>query len=210
MKLLIIDDHPLLRDGFEAWIQTATPGTTVLQAKDASQGYELAASNTDLDAIVLDLELHGIQGYEALAELGRSHPNIPVIVLSHSEDPRDVRKSLAAGALGYVPKSASQQVLLAAIQLVISGALYIPPLVLEEREQHGGTNAKSLTDTSVLSARQIEILRLLSQGLPNKTIAVRLGLSVKTVKTHVSAVFKALNVVNRTQAAAAGRDAGLI
>jgi DNA-binding NarL/FixJ family response regulator len=205
MKLLIIDDHPLFRDGFEAWIQTAAPGTIVLQAKDADQGFELADANSDLDAIVLDLELHGIPGHEALARFANKLPNTPVIVLSHSEDPRDVRKSFASGALGYVAKSASQQVLLAAIRLVMSGELYIPPLILEERGEHC-----ALVDTSALSARQIEILRLLSQGLPNKIIAAKLDLSVKTVKTHVSAIFKILGVVNRTQAASAGREAGLI
>jgi two-component system, NarL family, nitrate/nitrite response regulator NarL len=210
MKLLIIDDHPLLRDGLVAWLQQAAPEANVLQAKDAREGFDTAERNEDLDVILLDLELPGLKGIEALAEFNRRYPNIPVIVLSTSEDPRHVRDSLASGALGYVPKSASQQVLLAAIRLVMNGDLYVPPLILSKEMQFGDNQSEVLQSSTALSQRQIEILRLLSAGLPNKSIAKELGLSIKTVKTHISAIFKALDVVNRTQAAAAGRDAGLI
>jgi len=210
MKLLIIDDHPVLRDGLAALLTQAGPATEVLRAKDANQGFVLADGNTDLDVIILDLEMPGMKGIEALSEFRRKHPTIPVIVLSSSEDPQDVRRSLAAGALGYVPKSASQQVLLSAIRLVLNGDLYIPPLILDDNRPAAGFQPGKPAVTPLLTQRQIEILRLVSEGLPNKTIAANLNLSVKTVKVHVSAIFKALNVVNRTQAASAGRMAGII
>jgi DNA-binding NarL/FixJ family response regulator len=212
MKVLIVDDHPVLRDGFSALLQHAGPDNTVLQARDASEGLALADNCPDLDVIILDLEMPGMKGLQALAEFGRKRPDVPVIVLSSSEDPQDVRQSLASGALGYVPKSASQNVLLAAIRLVLDGNLYIPPLILAEgpRSVAQGARRTESDGNQLLTERQIEILQLLSEGMPNKIIAARLDLSEKTVKVHITAIFKALNVVNRTQAAVAGRKAGII
>jgi two-component system nitrate/nitrite response regulator NarL len=212
MKLLIVDDHPVLRDGLAALLLQLGPDTTVLQARDASEGIALVESHIDLDVIILDLAMPGMKGLQALSEFGHKRPDLPVIVLSSSEDPRDVRQALASGALGYVPKSASQQVLLSAVRLVLNGDLYIPPLILDdpssaiEREISGADGSRD----RLLTARQIEILILLSEGKPNKTIAAALTLSEKTVKAHISAIFKTLNVVNRTQAAIAGRKAGII
>jgi two-component system nitrate/nitrite response regulator NarL len=212
MKLLIVDDHPVLRDGLAALLLQLGPDTTVLQARDASEGIALVGRHIDLDVIILDLAMPGMKGLQALTEFGRTRPELPVIVLSSSEDPRDVRLALASGALGYVPKSASQQVLLSAVRLVQDGNLYIPPLILGDPSsviQRETSGADDRRDRS-LTARQIEILILLSEGKPNKTIAAALTLSEKTVKAHISAIFKALNVVNRTQAAIAGRKAGII
>jgi two-component system nitrate/nitrite response regulator NarL len=212
MKLLIVDDHPVLRDGLVALLQQASPGTTVLQARNANEGLALADGCADLDVILLDLEMPGMKGSEALSEFGRKRPDVPVIVLSSSEDARDVRQSLASGALGYVPKSASQHVLISAIRLVLNGELYVPPLILDDRTPQATTEVQGAKPerASLLTPRQIEVLRLLSEGMPNKTIATTLDLSVKTVKVHITTIFKALNVVNRTQAAVAGRKAGLI
>jgi two-component system nitrate/nitrite response regulator NarL len=212
MKLLIVDDHPVLRDGLAALLQQAGPDTAILQARNALEGLALADSCTDLDVIILDLEMPGMKGLQALSEFGRKRPDVPVIVLSSSEDPRDVRQSLASGALGYVPKSASQQVLLSAIHLVLNGDLYIPALILDEDSIPAGQRMRSVGPQGArsLTQRQIEILRLLSEGMPNKTIATTLDLSVKTVKVHITTIFRALNVVNRTQAAVAGRKAGII
>ena len=212
MKVLIVDDHPVLRDGFSALLRNADPENTVLQARDAREGLALAEGISDIDVIVLDLEMPGMKGLEALAEFGRKLPDVPVIVLSSSEDPHDVRQSLAAGALGYVPKSASQNVLLSAIKLVLDGDLYVPPLILAESTRlTAGRHPKATSEgTQLLTTRQIQILQLLSDGSPNKTIAARLGLSEKTIKVHISAILKALNVMNRTQAAVAARKAGII
>lgn len=212
MKVLIIDDHPMLRDGLAAVLQQADPQTSVLQARDANEGLALADDNADLDLVILDLQLPGMEGVEAISEFARRRPGVRILILSSSEDPRDVRRSLAAGALGYVPKSAGQQLLLSAIRLVMNGDFYIPPLMLDEKPRADTSRAANAdaVGTPVLTDRQIEILQLLSEGMPNKTIATSLKLSEKTVKVHVTAIFKTLNVVNRTQAAAAGRKAGLI
>jgi len=130
MKLLIVDDHPVLREGLAALLRQAGPETDVLLASDAGEGLALVELHVDLDAVVLDLMMPGMDGWRAITEFGRKRPELPVIVLSSSEDPQDARKALALGALGYVPKSASQHVLLQAIRIVLNGDLYVPPLVL--------------------------------------------------------------------------------
>jgi two-component system nitrate/nitrite response regulator NarL len=212
MNVLVVDDHPVLREGIAALLRQAGPDTVVHQGSDVAGGLQLAAERSDLDVIVLDLMMPGMSGMDAIAEFGRVRPDVPVIVLSSSEDPRDVRKALAQGALGYVPKSASQHTLVSAIRLVLDGELYVPPLVLNEISdtashqlgQSGRGGGTTLTE------RQVEVLRRLSEGQPNKIIAHELELSEKTVKAHITAIFKALNVVNRTQAAVVGRQMGLI
>lgn len=212
MKLLIVDDHPVLRAGLVALLGHVGPGAIVLEAGSAQEALDLVEQHADLDVIVLDLVMPGMGGLPAISEFGRVRPDLPVVVLSSSEDPQDARKALEQGALGYVPKSASQHTLLAAIRLVLDGDLYVPPLTLGEiapaRLRSLRTRAGSVGP--ILTDRQVDVLRRLSAGHPNKIIALDLDLSEKTVKAHITAIFKALNVVNRTQAAAVGREAGLI
>jgi len=211
MKLLVVDDHPVVREGLVALLRQAGPDTVIVQAGSAAEALQQIEANPDLDIVILDLVMPGTGGLPAIAAFGRIRPDLPVIILSSSEDPQDARRALAQGALGYVPKSASQHVLLSAIRLVLNGDRYVPPLILNEvantrpaQPSRRGENGEILTE------RQIEVLRRLSVGQPNKIIALDLDLSEKTVKAHVTAIFKALDVVNRTQAAVAGREAGLI
>jgi len=206
MRFLIVDDHPVVRDGVAALLRSVGPDTEVLQASNSSEGLGIVDSRHDLDAVFLDLSMPGLGGTPAVREFGQHRPDLPVIVLSSSEDPSDVRGALAAGALGYVPKSASAQTLLAALQLVLSGNVYVPPLMVEAaRGAHRNGN-----ETAHLTERQIDVLHLLSGGLTNKEIARRLGTAEKTIKAHVTAIFKLLNVSNRTQAVTAARRAKLI
>jgi DNA-binding NarL/FixJ family response regulator len=210
MKLLIIDDHAVLRDGLAALLKHAEPNTVIIEARNAQEGISKAELETDLDLIILDLSMPGMPGFEALSLLGLRRPDVPVIVLSSSEAPKDVRKALASGALGYVPKSATQHVLLSAIKLVMNGELYVPPLVLDNNDGNTQFNMTPNVNSDLLTARQIDVLKLICVGDPNKIIARKLGLSEKTVKTHVTAIFKSLNVENRTQATNAARLAGFI
>ena len=130
MKLLIVDDHPVVREGLAAFLEQLGPDTVVLQAGDATRALALAAEHADLDVVILDLGLPGLDGLSAIAEFGRARPELPVIVLSASEDAQQARTALARGALGYVPKSASRHALLSAIRLVLNGEIYVPPLIL--------------------------------------------------------------------------------
>ena len=211
MKLLIVDDHPVLREGLATLLLQAGPQTCVLQGRNADEAFALLGQHSDLDVVVLDLVMPGMGGLAVLAEFGRRRPELPVIVLSSSEDPRDARLALAQGALGYVPKSASASTLLAAIGMVMNGELYVPPLILNAFAPDAPQPMEAPAPVaSMLTERQVEVLRLLSDGSSNKLIANRLALSEKTVKVHISAIFKALRVLNRAQAASTARAAGLI
>ena len=211
MKVLIIDDHPVIRAGLAALLSQTAPETIVLQADGAEQALAIVNQHSDLEIVVLDLVMPGTGGFPVIIELGRIRPDLPIIVLSSSEDPQDVRKAFAQGALGYVPKSAGQHTLLAAVRLVLNGDLYVPPLILAEPPQRSiALRSGAAPDGAVLTGRQIDVLRRLGEGQSNSAIALALGLSEKTVKAHVTAIFRALSVVSRTQAATAAREAGLI
>lgn len=212
MKLMIVDDHTVVREGLAALLRQIGPDTEILPARDADEALEQLASHPDLDVVLLDLTMPGMDGMSALLEFGRRRPELPVIVLSSSEDAHDARKALSLGALGYVPKSASQHALVSAIKLVMNGEFYVPPLILAAigAISPGAYGVGKLDGRDRLTARQVEVLRLLSEGRSNREISAGLDLSEKTVKAHITAIFKALNVVSRTQAANAGRAQGLI
>ncbi len=211
MKVLVVDDHSIVRDGLAALLEQVSPEFEVFQAGDAEEGLQLLDQVGDFDLVILDLFIPGVDGFEAISAFGLKRPELPVIVLSSSEDSDDVRRALASGALGYVPKSASQHVLLSAIKLVMNGDLYVPPLVLSKSsDSNSQTGDLPKANGKLLTPRQREVLILLCEGNPNKAIAAKLNLSEKTVKTHISLIYKALNVANRMQASKAAREAGLI
>lgn len=208
MKLLVVDDHPLFRDGLAALLRQANPDTQVFQACDGEAGMEMAQATDDLDAVFVDLMMPGLAGEAAVKEFARRRPELPVIVLSSSENPSDVKRVLSAGALGYIPKSASAQTVLSALQLVLTGNIYVPPLLARATEAAAADkqNVASPATASQLTERQIEVLKQLREGMSNKEISNRLGIAEKTVKAHVAAIFRTLKVVNRTQAANAARE----
>jgi two-component system, NarL family, nitrate/nitrite response regulator NarL len=208
MKLLIVDDHPILREGLAAVLRQVEPETVVLQAGSVAEGLDALAAHADLDAVLLDLAMPGMGGLPAIREFGRRRPELAVVVVSSSEAPQDVRQALASGALGYVPKSATPQTLLAALRFVLAGNVYVPPLVLGEARGPAGNG--DAAPPPLFTPRQLDVLKQLAAGHSNKEIAIALGLSDKTVKQHITAIFKALNVVNRTQAANAAQRCGLI
>jgi DNA-binding NarL/FixJ family response regulator len=201
MKLLVVDDHPILRQGVAEILRQIEDGAEVLQARDAEEGLALAAQHPGLAAVILDLNLPDLSGMQAIAKFAAF---APVMILSASEDPRDVRKALAHGAKGYVTKSVGAKTLTSALQLVLSGNVYLPPLLAN------GPAPERADARAVLTGRQMEVLEALARGLTNKDIGLKLDLSEKTVKTHITAIFRALNVVNRTQAINAARDANLL
>ncbi|MCB8876412.1 response regulator transcription factor [Acidisoma silvae] len=212
MKLLLIDDHPVVRQGLSAFLERNLEDASVFLAGSCEEALALAADHKDLDLAFLDLMMPGLGGFDAIKLFGSQYPALPVIVLSSSEDPLDVRRALACGALGYVPKSASPQTIVSALRLVLSGEIYVPPLVLLGAPGAGGGYPAKAGSASVdeLTLRQKEVLVLLARGMQNKEIGESLGLADKTVKTHVTAIFRTLRVINRTQAASLAREAKLL
>ncbi len=203
MKLLIVDDHPLFRDGLAALLRQATPDTVVLQAPNTADALRVADAEHELDAVFIDLMMPGLAGEAAVREFARRHPQLPVIVLSSSENPSDVRRVLNAGAAGYIPKSATPQTVVSALQLVLSGNIYVPPFLVQPAARSAGVAGDHAAPRTLaqLTDRQVDVLRYLRDGLSNKEISGHLGIAEKTVKVHIAAIFKTLNVVNRTQAA---------
>lgn len=206
MKLMIVDDHALVRQGVLALLEREAPDAELLQACDSAEGLRMAARRPDLDAVFLDLSMPGMDGMDALREFGRLRPALPVIVLTAADDPAVARQAFAAGALGYVPKSASADTLLMALSLVMRGERFVPSLV--QRPAHPAPI--ELATFGDLTERQSEVLRHLGEGLSNKAIAHRMGITEKTIKAHMTGVLRALSASDREQAIQSARAAGII
>jgi DNA-binding NarL/FixJ family response regulator len=189
----------------------------VIEAPDFKQANELINQHTDVNLVLLDLNLPDRDGFSALVELRERYPTLPVIVLSAVQDRENVVRALEIGALGFIPKSEPREVMLGAMQLVISGGIYIPPQALPgQTPKYLSAPNETLTRRSSVSfaslgltERQGEVLALIMQGKSNKAICRALKLAEPTVKNHVTAIFRALNVSNRTEAAIAARNMGL-
>jgi len=205
MKILVVDDHALIRDALRGVLKELKDAT-VIEAADSRQALRLTHENPDLGLVLLDLNLPDRSGFDVLAELRGRYPATSVVVLSALNDRDSVARALELGAAGFIPKSASREVMLSALRLVFSGGLYIPPEILGGREPSakrglpaGGARPGSPRELG-LTDRQVEILALMMQGKSNKAICRALDLAEPTVKNHVTAILKALKVRNRTEA----------
>jgi DNA-binding NarL/FixJ family response regulator len=218
LKVLVIDDHPLVQEGVSAALESLADDVTVMAARDAEQGLGLAAEHPDLDLVLLDLALPGMSGFNLIGKLHERLPSLPVVVLSALEEPENVRHAIHAGAMGFVPKSAATRVLIEVLQQVLEGNVTVPLALLSSGPpiSHalpgatGDATSAAEPDVALLTLRQLEVLSRVCQGKTNKQIATELGLSEKTVKAHVTAIFKVLGVVNRTQAVLVARRVGMI
>ncbi len=210
MKILVIDDHVLIRESLRAVLHEVQAGADIVEATNAREAKRLAAEHPDLALILLDLGLPDRDGFELLAEIRECHPTIPLIVLSGHHDRANVVRALDLGALGFIPKNAQRPVLASAIGLVLSGGLYIPPEILGGQSPHETPKPQPSGDTGErppatpqalgLTERQVEVLALMMEGKSNKATGRTLDLAEATVRNHVTAVLKALNVTNRTEA----------
>lgn len=199
MKILVIDDHPLIQEALKHVLIELDAALDLIQAHDAAEARAGLATDPDTDLIVLDLTLPGTNGFALLAELRDEWPGIPVLVLSATHDQATVETALDMGAMGFIPKTANARVLLDALRLVLSGGVYVPT-------DCSGAGGKGISPRPVarpeqlgLTMRQADVLKLLVQGKPNKLICRDLRLSEGTVKVHVSAILRALHVHTRTQ-----------
>lgn len=210
MKILIIDDHPLIREALRHVLAELDEGIVLMEARSCAEALTVTDENPDLALLLLDLGLPDVDGFEALGMLRERHSAIPVVVLSASEQPEVVMRAIDAGAMGFIPKTSSTHLLLSALRFVLAGGVYLPVEILRQRKQ-GPANAPALADTGKLSAtvsprdlgltsRQAQVLSLVLQGKPNKLICRELDVAEGTVKIHVAAILRALGVDNRTQA----------
>lgn len=213
MKILVVDDHSLITDALSVLFLDLDPAAEVLTTRTAEGGMDLLEKNPDLDLVVLDLGMPGVSGTSLLESMVAHAPEMKILVLSGQQDPRNVMRVLQLGAAGFVPKSMASDTLLAAVKFVLSGGVYIPADLLEEvnrvamigtpeRPREVGASRVELTE------RQEQVLHLLARGAPIKIICRELGLSEGTVKTHVTAIYRAFNASNRTEALLAARRHG--
>jgi DNA-binding NarL/FixJ family response regulator len=213
MKILVVDDHSLITDALSVLFLDLDPAAEVLTTRTAEGGMDLLDKNPDLDLVVLDLGMPGVSGTSLLESMVAHSPEMKILVLSGQQDPRNVMRVLQLGAAGFVPKSMASDTLLAAVKFVLSGGVYIPADLLEEvnRVAMIGTpeRPREVSATRVeLTERQEQVLHLLARGAPIKIICRELGLSEGTVKTHVTAIYRAFNASNRTEALLAARRHG--
>lgn len=195
MKLIAVDDHPLMQQALAHALPELDTGLEVIGAEDRDETLTALARHPDAALVLLDLTLPGAHGLDLLAQIVRDFPRIPVLVLSATHDRATVNAALAAGARGYVAKTARPHELLGAVRTVIAGGRSVT------RDLHRPMVAvEGVPAVLGLTERQAQVLRLLVQGKPNKLICRDLRLSEGTVKVHVSAILKALNVHSRAQA----------
>jgi DNA-binding NarL/FixJ family response regulator len=204
MKTLLADDHPLMREGVRQVLAQLENGVEILDAHDYPSLFAVAAAHGDLDLALVDLNMPGLVGMQGISQFRHRFPDIPLVVLSASELPHDIRSALEAGALGYIPKATPTDDMLLALRQVLAGDIYVPAC-LDPGEATGAAPTAD-SGTSVLdgfTARQREVARLLGHGFTNKAIGSMLGMSENTVKVHVAGIFRALGVSNRTEAVVA-------
>ena len=198
MKILVVDDHPLVLSALAQLLPQLSRPVSVFGACDRDETYAMLAAHPDTKLVLLDLALPGTRGLELLGRLRRDFPLLPIAVLSATHDRSTVESALAAGARGFIAKTATARQLVETVQRLLDGRACPRPELARSRTLVPG--AELLYDVLGLTQRQADVLRLLAQGKPNKLICRDLNLSEGTVKVHVSAILRALNVHTRTQA----------
>ncbi|HZR61309.1 MAG TPA: response regulator transcription factor [Xanthobacteraceae bacterium] len=207
MKILLIDDHVLIRQAMQGVLRKLKRDAVVLEATNSAEAMARLAENPDAELILLDLTLPDRDGFAVLTDLRERYVDAAIVVLSAEQNPETVRRALELGARGYIPKSAKADVIINALRLVISGGIYIPPEILSgglsslpQARYAAADNALASPQAAGLTERQIQVLALIMQGKNNKTICRLLDLAEPTVKNHVTAILRALDVSSRTEA----------
>ncbi len=219
MNIVVADDHSLIREGLERTLKSVKPNTVIHHAQDRDSVLSLLEQINKIDLILLDLFMPGANGFALLETICKTYKTIPVIVISSAEEPENMRKAIDCGAAGFIPKSATTEIMINAINLVCSGGVYLPVNILQYQDNktphQKNTDTVSLIDETLdaslkLTKRQKEVLELMAKGLANKEIARALSLSEHTIKIHVTAILRLFNAENRTEAVVMAHTAGII
>ncbi|MFA0088520.1 DNA-binding response regulator [Vibrio sp. 10N.286.49.C2] len=201
--IIIADDHPLFRNALFQSVHMAISGANLLEADSLSSLLSLLEKSEEPDLILLDLKMPGANGMSGLIQLRADHPDIPIVVISASEEASIVSQVKIHGAFGFIPKSSDMKALIGALNQVLEGEPYFPVELLSDDSAYSDLAEKIAT----LTPQQYKVLGMLSDGLLNKQIAYDLNVSEATIKAHMTAIFRKLGVKNRTQAVILLNDA---
>ncbi len=207
MQVMIIEDQPLIVEGLRSVLSGIDSEPDIRCALLASRALSMLRSGLRPDLVLLDLNLPDAEGTSLLTDLRQEFPDVPVVVISATglgipvSTTHTITRAIDQGAMGFISKSSNTAILVSALQLVMKGGIYVPQQVLDDHgaDQPLRPSIQDLADIG-LTRRQIEVLTLMIEGLPNKLICRELGISDGTCKTHISAILRLLDVRNRTQA----------
>jgi DNA-binding NarL/FixJ family response regulator len=210
VRVLIIDDHPIFRDGMSQLLESVPGFEVVGEGSSGEEAVRLAAELSP-DVVLMDIGMPGMNGIEATRAVLEVRPSARVVVLTMYEEPDSVFAALRAGARGYLLKDAESDDITRAVRAVANGDAIFGPAVAERLAAffRPGSSARPPAPFPELTARETEVLELISRGLTNQEMATHFGVSLKTIQNHVANVLGKLHVVDRTQAAIRGREAGL-
>lgn len=206
MNILLIDDHTLFLEGLRSMLMKLNPSSDITCLNNGYDALQYLSNNI-YDIALMDLALPRIDGLNLLKQLKKNRCLTPVIVVSASESPEDINTAFELGALGFIPKSSNGDTISTAINQVLNGEIYRPQYT--NCTKYSTVNHANWAKQHKITPRQLQVLRFIRQGLSNQEIAQQLHLSLSTVKTHVSAIFIALDVQSRTEASNRAHQLGL-
>ncbi|MDJ0917656.1 MAG: response regulator transcription factor [Woeseiaceae bacterium] len=198
--IIVADDHPLFRDALSHAIGKLSPGTAIVEADSLESLQQVVDAHPDADLLLLDLNMPGVSGFSALAYIRKAHESLPTVVVSALDDASVIRRAIQHGASGFIPKSSSMQVIEDAIDAVLQGEVWLPEGVSADGDDLDDEEARIAASLSSLTPQQFRVLMMLGEGLLNKQIAYQLDVSEATIKAHVTAILRKMQVTNRTQA----------
>jgi len=208
-QVLIADDHPLFREAIARVIDDGFPGSTLLEASDLDTALAMAGRHDDLDLVLLDLNMPGMQGLGGLVRLRNLFPTLPAVIVSAEEEKRVILQTITYGAVGFITKSTPRKQMIQALEQVLAGSIYLPADIIR-----AGSGAVAGDDSvapqrqpadlndvlATLTRKQLQVFERMSRGESNKVIAYQLNIAESTVKAHVSAILRKLGATNRVQA----------
>ena len=198
--ILIADDHPLFRAAMRQALVDIV-GDSILEVASFSEAYEAVEEHDEIELVFLDLNMPGNEGLTGLTELRTQFPSVLVVIVSAEEDPTLIRRAIDLGASGYIPKSTPLPQIADAVNKVLDGEQWLPGNINDAISQLENKQDKAFADKMAqLTPHQFKVLKMMADGLLNKQIAYELDISESTVKQHVSAVLRKLEVINRTKA----------
>jgi DNA-binding NarL/FixJ family response regulator len=197
---IVADDHPLFREALIHAVHNCVAGADIVEAENLATLYDAVETNPGADLLFLDLNMPGVSGFSALAYMRNNHASLPTVIVSAMDDPSVILRAIQHGASGFIPKSSPIRTIETAINCILQGEVWLPDDIDLRDDRLDSEEARIATAMSALTPHQFRVLMMLGEGLLNKQIAYQLGVSEATIKAHVTAILRKMQVTNRTQA----------